>query len=609
MCGIFGYVGKKVNIERVLVDGLKTLEYRGYDSAGIAFITDKVEIIKTSGKISELESMIDEDLISGLGIGHTRWATHGNSTTINAHPHKLGKVTVIHNGIIENYLELKEMLLKENYNFLSETDTEIVAGLLDYLKSKNIWSNLEIIKEMASYIKGSYALGIIFDDELDTIYATRKDSPLIVGVGEEENLIASDVSAIIKFTKDYFLLNNYDIVKINNNGVDIYNEKLEPIRKNINTVYWNVEEAEKNGFPHFMLKEIYEEGKVFKDTINEYIESVDSFINKMPDFSKYDSIHIVACGSAMHAGLIGKCLIENYANVKVDVEIASEYRYKKVFYDDNTLVILISQSGETADTIASLRKANEDNIDTLSIVNVVGSTIARESKNVLYIRAGVEIAVATTKAYLLQVAMLELINLKMMLERNLITSDRLKELLNELSNVPNLIDEVISNNKDYLDIAKYIFEDKDLFYLGRGIDYAIGIEGSLKLKEVSYMHSEAYQAGELKHGSIALIEDNITVVGVATVPNVISKTVSNLEEVQTRGAKIFLVTNDSISEDEYKNIADNEKNTIIKTPTTSSYLSPVLSVIPLQLLAYNVAKAKSLDVDKPRNLAKSVTVE
>ena len=603
MCGIFGYVGKKVNIERVLVDGLKTLEYRGYDSAGIAFITDKVEIIKTSGKISELESMIDEDLISGLGIGHTRWATHGNSTTINAHPHKLGKVTVIHNGIIENYLELKEMLLKENYNFLSETDTEIVAGLLDYLKSKNIWSNLEIIKEMASYIKGSYALGIIFDDELDTIYATRKDSPLIVGVGEEENLIASDVSAIIKFTKDYFLLNNYDIVKINNNGVDIYNEKLEPIRKNINTVYWNVEEAEKNGFPHFMLKEIYEEGKVFKDTINEYIESVDSFINKMPDFSKYDSIHIVACGSAMHAGLIGKCLIENYANVKVDVEIASEYRYKKVFYDDNTLVILISQSGETADTIASLRKAKEDNIDTLSIVNVVGSTIARESKNVLYIRAGVEIAVATTKAYLLQVAMLELINLKMMLERNLITSDRLKELLNELSNVPNLIDEVISNNKDYLDIAKYIFEDKDLFYLGRGIDYAISIEGSLKLKEVSYMHSEAYQAGELKHGTISLIEENTPIIAVMTDSNLALKTISNIKEVVARGAKVILVTTNEL-DGEYDFV-----NKKVVLPDVDNCLVPLLAVIPLQLIAYHVANLRGCDIDKPRNLAKSVTVE
>ena len=603
MCGIFGYVGKKVNIERVLVDGLKTLEYRGYDSAGIAFITDKVEIVKTRGKISELENLIDEDLISGIGIGHTRWATHGNATTINAHPHKSGKVTVIHNGIIENYLDLKDMLIKEGYTFLSETDTEVIAALLDYLKNKNIWSNLEIIKEMANYIKGSYALGIIFDDELDTIYATRKDSPLIVGVGEEENLIASDVSAIISFTKDYFLLNNYDIVKINNNGVDIYNEKLEPIRKNINTVYWNVEEAEKNGFPHFMLKEIYEEGKVFKDTINEYIESVDSFINKMPDFSKYDSIHIVACGSAMHAGLIGKCLIENYANVKVDVEIASEYRYKKVFYDDNTLVILISQSGETADTIASLRKANEDNIDTLSIVNVVGSTIARESKNVLYIRAGVEIAVATTKAYLLQVAMLELINLKMMQERNLITSDRLKELLNELSNVPNLIDEVISNNKDYLDIAKYIFEDKDLFYLGRGIDYAISIEGSLKLKEVSYMHSEAYQAGELKHGTISLIEENTPIIAVMTDSNLALKTISNIKEVVARGAKVILVTTNEL-DGEYDFV-----NKKVVLPDVDNCLVPLLAVIPLQLIAYHVANLRGCDIDKPRNLAKSVTVE
>ena len=603
MCGIFGYVGRKVNIERVLVDGLKTLEYRGYDSAGIAFVTDKVEIIKTSGKISELEGMIDEDLISGIGMAHTRWATHGNATTINAHPHKSGKVTIIHNGIIENYLELKEMLVKEGYTFLSETDTEIVAALLDYLKNKNIWNNLEVIKEMSSYIKGSYAFGIIFDDELETLYATRKDSPLIIGVGETENLIASDVAAIINFTKNYFLLNNYDIVKLTNSGVDIYNKDLEPIRKNINTVYWNVEEAEKNGFPHFMLKEINEEGKVLKDTIHEYVESIDSFINKMPDFSKYDNIHIVACGSAMHAGLIGKHLIENYSGIKVDVEIASEYRYKKEFFNDRTLVILISQSGETADTIASLRKANEERIDTLGIVNVVGSTIARESKNVLYIRAGVEIAVATTKAYLLQVAMLELINLKLMLERNLITSDRLKELLNSLSNVPDLIDEVIKKDNNYLETAKYIYEDKDLFYIGRGIDYAISLEGSLKLKEISYMHSEAYQAGELKHGTISLIEEGTPVIAVMTDAELALKTISNIKEVVARGAKVILITTHDL-DGEYDFI---DKKIVL--PEVDNYLVPLLTVVPLQLIAYHVADLRGCDIDKPRNLAKSVTVE
>ncbi|MBR4261782.1 MAG: glutamine--fructose-6-phosphate transaminase (isomerizing) [Bacilli bacterium] len=603
MCGIFGYVGKKVNIERVLIDGLKTLEYRGYDSAGIAFVTDKVEILKTTGKISALENMIDEDLLSNIGIAHTRWATHGNATTINAHPHRSGSVTIIHNGIIENYLELKEMLIKEGYSFVSETDTEIVAALLDYLKSKDIWSNLEVIKEMSSYIKGSYALGIIFDDELDTLYATRKDSPLIIGVGEEENLIASDVAAIINFTKNYFLLNNYDIVKITNNGVDIYNENLEPIRKNINTVYWNVEEAEKNGFPHFMLKEIYEEGKVLKDTINEYVESIDSFINKMPDFSKYDNIHIVACGSAMHAGLIGKHLIENYAGIKVDVEIASEYRYKKEFYNDKTLVILISQSGETADTIASLRKANEDGIDTLGIVNVVGSTIARESKNVLYIRAGVEIAVATTKAYLLQVAMLELINLKLMLERNLITGERLQELLQSLSTVPKLIDEVIAKDKNYIDIAKYIYEDKDLFYIGRGIDYAISLEGSLKLKEISYMHSEAYQAGELKHGTISLIEEGTPVIAIMTDPELSLKTISNIKEVVARGAKVILITTNELDGD--YDFIDQK----VVLPKVDNYLVPLLTVVPLQLIAYHVADLRKCDIDKPRNLAKSVTVE
>ena len=352
-----------------------------------------------------------------------------------------------------------------------------------------------------------------------------------------------------------------------------------------------------------MLKEIYEEGKVLKDTINEYVESIDSFINKMPDFSKYDNIHIVACGSAMHAGLIGKHLIENYAGIKVDVEIASEYRYKKEFYNDKTLVILISQSGETADTIASLRKANEDGIDTLGIVNVVGSTIARESKNVLYIRAGVEIAVATTKAYLLQVAMLELINLKLMLERNLITGERLKELLQSLSTVPKLIDEVIAKDKNYIDIAKYIYEDKDLFYIGRGIDYAISLEGSLKLKEISYMHSEAYQAGELKHGTISLIEEDTPVIAIMTDPELSLKTISNIKEVVARGAKVILITTNELDGD--YDFIDQK----VVLPKVDNYLVPLLTVVPLQLIAYHVADLRKCDIDKPRNLAKSVTVE
>lgn len=603
MCGIIGYIGKKVKIERLLVDSLKTLEYRGYDSAGIAFVTDKVNILKNSGKIINLEEIIDENVESNIGLAHTRWATHGKADDINAHPHKSGSVTIVHNGIIENYLELKEMLSKEGYTFKSETDTEIAAALLDYLKKKGIWSNLEVIKEFETYIKGSYALGIIFDDELDTLYATRKDSPLILGIGKEEYLIASDVSAIIGFTKKYILLDNENIVKLTNDNYEIYNSNLQKLDRSIQEVNWDVEEAHKAGYPHFMLKEIMEEPKVLNDTIHEYVESVDSFMNKMPDFSKYKKIHIVACGSAMHAGLIGKYLIENYSDIEVNVEIASEYRYKKVFYDKETLLILISQSGETADTIASLRKAKADGIDTLGIVNVVGSTIARECDQVLYIRAGVEIAVATTKAYLLQVAMLMLINIKLMIEHNKITNEELKELLDDLKNFPELIKNVIEKDELYKDIANSIYEDRDLFFIGRGIDYAISLEGSLKLKEISYLHSEAYQAGELKHGTISLVEDNTKIIAIMTDKDLALKTISNIKEVVARGAKVVLITKEEL---------DSNYDFIFKKvvlPKANNYLMPLLTVIPLQLIAYHVADNRGLDIDKPRNLAKSVTVE
>ncbi len=603
MCGIIGYIGKKVKIERLLVDSLKTLEYRGYDSAGIAFVTDKVNILKSSGKIINLEEKIDENVESNIGLAHTRWATHGKADDINAHPHKSGSVTIVHNGIIENYLELKEMLSKEGYTFKSETDTEIAAALLDYLKKKGIWSNLEVIKEFETYIKGSYALGIIFDDELDTLYATRKDSPLILGIGKEEYLIASDVSAIIGFTKKYILLDNEDIVKLTNDNYEIYNSNLQKLDRSIQEVNWDVEEAHKAGYPHFMLKEIMEEPKVLNDTIHEYVESVDSFMNKMPDFSKYKKIHIVACGSAMHAGLIGKYLIENYSDIEVNVEIASEYRYKKVFYDKETLLILISQSGETADTIASLRKAKADGIDTLGIVNVVGSTIARECDQVLYIRAGVEIAVATTKAYLLQVAMLMLINIKLMIEHNKITNEELSKLLDDLKNSPELIKNVIEKDELYKDIANSIYEDRDLFFIGRGIDYAISLEGSLKLKEISYLHSEAYQAGELKHGTISLVEDNTKIIAIMTDKDLALKTISNIKEVVARGAKVVLITKEEL---------DSNYDFIFKKvvlPKANNYLMPLLTVIPLQLIAYHVADNRGLDIDKPRNLAKSVTVE
>ena len=603
MCGIIGYIGKKTNIEKVLVDSLKTLEYRGYDSAGIAYVTDKVNIIKSKGKISNLEENIDVNQEGNLGIAHTRWATHGGANDVNSHPHQVGDVTIVHNGIIENYMELKKLLQNEGYSFKSETDTEVAAALLDYLKNKNLWTNLEVIKEFSTYVKGSYALGIIFNDELDVLYATRKDSPLIIGNGKEENLIASDISAILKFTKKYVLLDNLEIVKLTKDKTEVYNQNLENVRKEQLEVTWNVEQAEKNGFEHFMLKEIHEEADVLRDTINEYVENIDAFLNKMPNFSKYEKIHIVACGSAMHAGLIGKYLFENYPEIETTVEIASEYRYKKVFYNRNTLVILISQSGETADTIASLRKAKEDKIDTLAIVNVVSSTIAREADQVLYIRAGVEIAVATTKAYLLQVAMLMLINLKMMVERTKINDEGLKTLLKDLKESPKIVEKVLKEEEKYFNIAKKISKDEDIFFIGRGIDYAMSMEGSLKLKEISYIHSEAYQAGELKHGTISLIEDNTKVIALMTDEDLALKSISNIKEVKARGADVILITKEELN-DEYE-FADEK----VILPQANNYLMPILAIIPLQLIAYQTAKLRGCDIDKPRNLAKSVTVE
>lgn len=603
MCGIIGYIGKKTNIQKTLIESLKTLEYRGYDSAGLAYVTDKVNIIKSKGKIVNLEEKIDKEQTGTIGIAHTRWATHGEANDVNSHPHRVGDVTIVHNGIIENYIELKKMLQKENYEFKTETDTEVACALLDYLKKKNPWSNLEVIQEFSKHIKGSYALGIIFDDELDVLYATRKDSPLIVGVGTKQNIIASDISAILNFTRKYVLLDNYDIVKLTKEKTEFYNGNLENICKDQQEVSWNIDQAEKGGYEHFMLKEIHEQSSVLRNTINEYVENVDSFMKKMPNFTKYNKIHIVACGSAMHAGLVGKYLFENYPEIETTVEVASEYRYKKVFYDKQTLVILISQSGETADTIASLRKAKENGIDTLAIVNVVSSTIARESDQVLYIRAGVEIAVATTKAYLLQVAMLMLVNLKLLVEKNKINDKELKEILKILKESPEIVEKIIEKQEEYFKVAEKLYEENDIFFIGRGLDYAMSLEGSLKLKEISYIHSEAYQAGELKHGTISLIEEHTKVIAIMTDKDLALKTISNIKEVKARGADIILITTEEL-DDNYE-FADEK----IVIPKANNYLLPILAIIPLQLIAYQTAKLKKCDIDKPRNLAKSVTVE
>lgn len=602
MCGIIGYVGKSNNALHIIIDGLKALEYRGYDSAGIAYSkNNKIEIIKEKGKIINLETKINFDIKSNLGIGHTRWATHGEPSVVNSHPHKVGKITLVHNGIIENYEELKTILKGYNYTFNSETDTEVACALIDKLyNEKN--DIVKVLNKASNLIRGSYAFGIICDDDPNTLYATRKDSPLIVALKDNEYFIASDVPAILKNTNQYMLLDDYDIVKISNEGLTIYNQKLEVITKPTKIFEGNFEAAEKNGYEHFMLKEINEQSTVIKDTMFPYLEGgIDSLIHKMPDLTKYNEFDIVACGSAYHTGLVGKTLIEKYASIPVNVDIASEYRYKKLFFNKKKLLILVSQSGETADTLACLRIAKEHNIDTLAIVNVVGSSIAREAKEVLYIKAGCEIAVATTKAYLAQLSMFSLIALNLGITRNKIKEKDIEKIIQDIHILPSLINDVLKNS--YKNLAKKIYKHNDVFFIGRGIDYCLSLEGTLKLKEISYIHSEAYPAGELKHGTISLIKEKTPVISIVTDENIAEKSISNIREVKARGAYVILLTTNNLDKDydfcDYK----------IVVPNVHTIIQSILTIIPLQLLSYEVAKLKECDIDKPRNLAKSVTVE
>ncbi len=604
MCGIIGYVGKKCNLKELLIKNLKALEYRGYDSSGIAIYDDNIKVIKSQGKIEELEKKLKTIDIknSSLGIAHTRWATHGIANDINSHPHRVGGVTLVHNGIIENYIKLKNDLIDKGYNFLSDTDSEVISALLDYIK-KEEKDNIKAINKLAKQLEGSYALEIIFDGDYDNLYAIRKDSPLVIGICNGFNLIASDITAIMDYTKKYILIDDYEIVKLSKDKVEIYNNDLKIIHKDIQEISWNIGEAKKNGFSHFMLKEINDEPNVLKATINEYIKDINTLIEKMPDFSKYNMIHIVACGSAMHAGLVGKYIIEQYAMVPIVVELASEYRYKNNFYDDKTLVIFISQSGETADTIAALRNVKKDNIDTLAIVNVVGSTLAREADQVLYIRAGVEIAVATTKAYLLQIAMLILIGLNMAYVKGNLSADELNKVLKEFQIIPTKIQKIIDKKEECLKLAKNIYKMEHAFFVGRGIDYALSMEGSLKLKEISYIHSEAYPAGELKHGTISLIEEGTNVIGIMSSSDLSNKTLSNIKEALARGANITLI----VTEETDKHFDFPCQKIVIDK--VNNVLQPLLIVIPLQLIAFEVARLKGCDIDQPRNLAKSVTVE
>lgn len=581
MCGIIGYVGEKRCSIDVIIDGLKHLEYRGYDSAGIAYVKDNNVVIEREvGRISNLESVLKKD-ISHIGIGHTRWATHGKPTKENAHPHKVGNITLVHNGIIDNFMELKSTLMSEGYTFKSDTDTEVAAAYIDSLYKENN----DMIKSLSICVNkflGSYAFGIINELETDVLYALRKDSPLIIGVGENENFIASDVPSILKYTNKYIDIENDEIVKITKDEVTVYDKNCNIINKEISVFEGDANLVEKNGYETYMLKEIHEEAEVIKKTSESSIDF---------DITKYDEIDIVACGSAYHAGLVGKYMIEKLCNIKVNVCIASEYQYDKHFYKGKTLVIAISQSGETADTKKCVNIANDIGVDTLGIVNVKGSSIARICKHVIYTLAGPEIAVATTKAYLAQITTLILLAVK-----------NSKEKINteDLQKLPYYIETLI--NKDYTSLANMLYTKDDIYFIGRGIDYALCMEGSLKLKEISYIHSEAYAAGELKHGTISLISEGTPVIVVATSDKLYLKTISNAKEVKARGAYVILVTDKEV-------INEGVYDELISIPKVTEELRPILTIIPLQLISYEVAKLKGNDIDKPKNLAKSVTVE
>lgn len=603
MCGIIGYLGNK-NCLNVIIDGLERLEYRGYDSAGIAYNKDgKVEIIKEKGKIANLKSKLDFKIESNLGIGHTRWATHGQPNNVNSHPHKVGKITIVHNGIIENYVELKKELEELGYKFKSDTDTEVACALLDHIYSEtnSMEQTMAIFKDKA---KGAYALGILCDDHMHHLYAVKKDSPLIIAIGDKEKYIASDVPAILKYTNKYIILDDGEFAKLNPEKVIVYDNNIEIIKKEIHTFEGNASSMDKNGYEHYMLKEINEEAEVIKATTLPYIEDgIDSLIKNIPNLTRFNKIEIIACGSAMHAGLIGKTLIEEYANVPVNVELASEYRYKKLFLDKKSLVIVISQSGETADTLAALKIAKAHGAYALGIINVVGSSIARYSDYVLYTKAGSEIAVATTKAYSTQVAMLGLIALNLAYHNKTMTKDEINEVISEIRKLPTNIQSVLNEQPEYRKIAKKLYKHNDIFFIGRNVDYALAMEGSLKLKEISYINSQGYAAGELKHGTISLIDKGTPVFAIVTEKAIADKTISNIKECKARGADITFIVSEDLD------VKDDFYNQKIVIPTNHKTIQSVLTVIPLQLIAYEIAKLRKCDIDKPKNLAKSVTVE
>lgn len=612
MCGIVGYIGTK-NATPILLQGLKRLEYRGYDSAGIAVIENgKIEVKKDKGRVSNLEAVPGiNDLKGTIGIAHTRWATHGKPAKENSHPHTDmdGTFAVVHNGIIENYNQLKNMLTEKGYKFVSQTDTEIIPNLINYYYKKDHKNDelkvLRAVRNACMDLKGSFALEIISSNAPENMIVVRKDSPLVIGKGHGENYIASDIPAILSYTKDFYFINDYEFAVLTKDNVKFYDTDLNEIKKTTDSIEWDSKGAEKDGYEHFMLKEINEQPKAIRETIGTRLNGSKVCFDEL-NFSKeylesLNKIYIVACGTAMHAGLVAKNIIEKLCKIPVEVDIASEFRYRDPLIDNKTLTIYISQSGETADTIAALKLAREKGAKTLAISNVIGSSITREADYSIYTHAGPEIAVASTKAYTSQVTMLTLIALYFaeILERG--NMEKVEALKKDLLKLPEKAEKVLKNTSEIKKFAKRVHKEKDMFFLGRGVDYAVSLEGSLKVKEISYIHSEGYASGELKHGPIALIDTGVTVIATMTDKNLIEKSISNVQEVISRGAKVLAITNQDVENKGF--------DTIIKIPEVTTEISPVLSIIPLQLLAYYISTEKGLDVDKPRNLAKSVTVE
>ena len=607
MCGIVGYIGEKCAAP-VLINGLKKLEYRGYDSAGVAvFDSTDLRVIKCKGRLASLEDRIGTETLDGtLGIGHTRWATHGEPNDVNSHPHisHSGRFAVVHNGIIENYMKLKEFLETIGYKFKSDTDTEVVAHLVEYYYAGDL---MKAVMDSINVIEGSYALGVICRNCPDEFVAARKDSPLIVGIGNGENFIASDIPAILEHTRDIYILEDKEVVVLRRDGVKVFNIHGAEVKKDIFHVDWDVAAAEKSGYEHFMMKEMCEEPKVLRDTINPRIKDgrvvLDNIRITTEDLKNIDKVYIVACGTAYHAGVVGKYIIEKLARIPVEVDVASEFRYRDPLVNDRCLVIIISQSGETLDTLVALRESKKRGARILSIVNVVGSSIARDSNDLLYTLAGPEIAVASTKAYSTQLAAMYLIALDLAYKKGNIDEQTYAKALEGLKNLPDAVENVLARKTDIQKFASQRFNAKSIFFIGRGLDYALSMEGSLKLKEISYIHSEAYAGGELKHGTIALIEQGTLVVCPMTQDCLLDKMISNIKEVKARGAVVMAITQER-NKDVGK-VAD----IVVSIPDVDSLLAPVVAVTPLQLFAYYMAVARGCDVDKPRNLAKSVTVE